>query len=65
VLIGSRPSTHESGNATTSTAGGVVLENEATQSVPTDVAHVDIGVDVLMMHNHQNLKSSKFLVLKQ
>jgi hypothetical protein len=35
---GSRPSTHESGNATTSTAGGVVQENEATQSVPTDVA---------------------------
>jgi hypothetical protein len=42
---GSRPSTHESGNATTSTAGGVVQENEATQSVPTDVAQIDVGVD--------------------
>jgi hypothetical protein len=42
---GSRPSNHESGNATTSTAGGVVQENEAMQSVPTNVAQTDIGVD--------------------
>jgi len=42
---GSRPSTNESANATTSTAGEVVQENEAMQSVATDLAHVDIGVD--------------------
>jgi hypothetical protein len=33
---GSRPSTHESGNATTSMAGEVVQENEAMQNVATD-----------------------------
>ena len=42
---GSRPSTNESANATTSTTGEVVQENEAMQSVATDLAHVDIGVD--------------------
>jgi len=42
---GSRPSTNESANATTSTAGEVVQENEAMHSVATDLAHVDIGVD--------------------
>jgi hypothetical protein len=42
---GSRPSTHESGIATTSTVGEVVQENEAMQDVAADLAHVDIGVD--------------------
>lgn len=42
---GSRPSTHGSANAAGSTAGGeeVVQENEALQSVATDMAHVDIS----------------------
>jgi hypothetical protein len=31
------------------------------QFVPTDVAHVDMGVDVSMMHNHQNPKVIKVL----
>jgi hypothetical protein len=43
---GSHPSTPGSGNATTSTvAGEVVQENEAMQDVATNLAHIDIGVD--------------------
>jgi hypothetical protein len=61
---GSHPSTHGSGNATTSTvAGEVVQENEAMQDVATDLAHIDIGVDEAQPQQQPQQKNKKMKVL--